>query len=188
MSALREMRLRRLVRWRSLQHDGLEHLHLNDWGDTIRARGVIIGHQDGKDFGLHYDITIDPGWIFRSVIFQRTDGVMTVLWTDGKGSWQDGQGDPLPEIEGCIDVDIPGTPFTNTLPMRRATFEPNVPQRFDMAWVDLATMNVRRDGQIYTWLGGERWHYAAADGSFEAALTVDADRLVVRYEGLFERA
>ena len=61
------------------------------------------------------------------------------------------------------------------------------PQRFDMAWIPLDTFKPFKDGQIYTWRGGDRWRYQAADGSFEAELTVDADRLVVHYSQLFER-
>lgn len=184
----REMKLRRIVRWEPYEGPGLEHLHLNDWGDTIRARGVIIGHKDGKDFGIHYDMTIDPGWIFRSVIFQRTDGVMTVLSSDGKGNWYDGQIEPLPALKGCIDIDISGTPFTNTLPIRRASWVRGEPQRFDMAWVPLDTLEPLRDGQIYTPLGDDRWRYQAADKSFDAVLSVDSDGLVTDYPGLFRRA
>ena len=77
--------------------------------------------------------------------------------------------------------------MTNTLPMRRVDWVVDQPQHFNMAWVALNTLNVHRDGQIYTWLGADRWRYQAADGSFEALLTVDGDGFVVSYEGLFER-
>ena len=184
----REMRLRRILRWEPYEGTGLEHLHLNDWGDVIKARGAIIGHKDGKDFGVHYDMTIDPGWIFRSVIFQRMDGVMTVLASDGKGNWYDSESEPLPQLQGCIDIDISGTPFTNTLPIRRnQDWVTGEPKRFDMAWVPLDTLEPFRDGQIYTPLGNNRWRFEAADGSFEATITVDDDALVSDYPGLFRR-
>lgn len=182
------MKLRRIVRWIPAEGTGLEHAHINDWGDLIKARGMIIGDKDGTAFGVHYDMTIDPGWIFRSVIFQRTDGVMTVLATDGRGSWTDAQSEPLPELDGCIDIDISGTPFTNTLPiLRNRNWVIGEPRRFDMAWVPLDTLEPFKDGQIYTPLGDGKWRFEAADGSFEAEITVDEDGLVVDYPGLFRR-
>ncbi len=181
------MSLRKVLRWRAIDGwPGLEHCHVYDWGSVIKVESTLIGENDGVKFGVHYELNIDPGWIVRQAIFQRTDGRLLILGNDANGNWFEGD-TPVPDLQGCIDVDISRTPVTNTLPMRRATFEPNVPQRFDMAWVALDTMTVRRDAQIYTWLGGDRWRYQAADGSFEAILTVDEDRLVVDYEGLFER-
>jgi hypothetical protein len=183
------MKLRRIVRWVPYEGTGLEYAHINHWGDIIKVRSVVIGHKDGTDYGLNYELTLDPDWTFRSVIFQRTDGVMKELWTDGKGSWEDGEGDALPHLEGCIDIDISGTPFTNTLPMRRnRDWVIGEPRRFNMAWVPLDTLEPFQDGQIYTPLGDTRWRYQAADGSFEAEILVDADSLVVDYPGLFRRA
>ena len=181
------MLLRRIVRWVPYEGAGLEHAHINHWGDIIKVRSVVIGHKDGMDYGIHYELTLDPDWTFRSVIFQRTDGVMKVLRTDGKGNWTVGD-EVLPDLQGCIDIDISGTPFTNTLPIRRnQNWVTGEPRRFDMAWVPLDTLEPFKDGQIYTPLGGGKWRYQAADGSFEAEIAVDGDGLVIDYPGLFRR-
>ncbi len=42
------------------------------------------------------------------------------LRSDGAGRWSDDRGRPLPELDGCIDVDISVSPFTNTLPVDAA--------------------------------------------------------------------
>ena len=87
------------------------------------------------------------------------------------------------------NIDISGTPFTNTLPIRRnRDWVIGEPRRFNMAWVPLDTLEPFQDGQIYTPLGDNRWRYQAADGSFEAEILVDDDGLVVDYPGLFRRA
>jgi hypothetical protein len=180
--------LNRVIRWRAIdQWPGLEHAHIADHGDAITVRSALIGENDDHRFGVHYELQVDPGWVVRQAFFQRIDGATFALRSDGRGNWTEGDGTPRPDLAGCIDIDISRTPVTNTLPMRRARWEPDVPRRFEMAWVALDTFAVRRDGQIYTWLGGDRWRYQAADGSFEAVLVVDEDRLVVSYEGLFER-
>lgn len=182
-----DMSLRRTLRWRPLEGTGLEHFDIENRGSAIHVRSTLIGEREGTDFGVYYEMEIGPDWTFRSVVIRRTDGAAFTLVSDGKGNWKDGNGRALDELAGCIDVDISGTPFTNTLPMRRAKFEAGVPKRFDMAWIPLDTLKPFKDGQIYIWLGGDRWRYQAADRSFEADLAVDADRLVVHYSQLFER-
>ena len=183
------MNLRRIVRWVPYEGTGLEHAQINDWGDIIKVRSVVIGHKDGTDYGLHYEMTLDPDWTFRSVIFQRIDGVMKVLQLGRQGQLADGDGEPLPELEGCIDIDISGTPFTNTLPIRRnRDWVTGEPQRFDMAWVPLDTLEPFKTARFTPRLGTKSWRYQAADGSFEAEITVDDDSLVVDYPGLFRRA
>ena len=182
------MSFNHVLRWRAIDEwPGLEEAHIDDRGDSIHVRSALIGENDGHRFAVHYELQIDPGWVFRQAFFQRMDGATFALRSDGQGNWTEGDGTPRPDLDGCIDIDISRTPVTNTLPMRRVTWKPNVPQRFEMAWVALDTFKVHRDGQIYTWLSEDRWRYQAADGSFEAVLTVDEDWLVVGYVGLFER-
>lgn len=182
------MSFSRVLRWRAIDEwPGLEQAHISDRGDAINVRSALIGTNDARPFAVHYELQIDPGWVVRQAFFQRMDGATFALRSDGQGKWAEGDGMPRPDLAGCIDIDISRTPVTNTLPMRRLAWQPNVPQRLEMAWVALDTFSVHRDGQIYTWLGGDRWRYQAADGSFDAIIVVDEDRLVVSYEGLFER-
>ena len=188
--ARREMSLRRIVRWVPYEGAGLEHLHINDWGDTIRVRSVIIGHKDGTDYGIHYEMTLDPDWTFRSVIFQRTDGVMKVLQSDGKGNWHDGDGEPLPQLDGCIDIDISGTPFTNTLPIRRnRDWVIGEPRRFDMAWVPLDTLEPFQGwADLHPAWGRNAGAIRRPMAPSKPRFSVDDDGLVVDYPGLFRRA
>jgi hypothetical protein len=181
--------LRRTLRWVPAEGIGLEHAQITEWDDAIRVRSTVIGDKDGTAYGIHYDMTLDPDWTFRSVTLQRMDGVVKVLSSDREGNWVDGFGHPLPELTGCIEIDLSGTPFTNTLPIRRNRDWVNgESRRFDMAWVPLDILEPFRDGQIYTPLGGGKWRYQSADGSFEATIAVDEDGLVLDYPGLFRRA
>jgi hypothetical protein len=41
------------------------------------------------------------------------------LISDGRGKWTDASGNPLPALDGAIDMDLSVSPFTNTLPIRR---------------------------------------------------------------------
>jgi len=178
--------LHRVLRWRSLAWPGFEHLEVRESAERIDARGVTIGELDGVRYGAAYHAELGAGWVFRSIRIERTDGEALTLVSDGAGRWQDGDGRPLAALDGCIDIDLSGSPFTNTLPIRRHRFETGTPQRFDMAWIPLSTLKPFRDGQIYTRLADGRFRYQAADGSFEQVIEVDADGFVVRYPTLFE--
>lgn len=181
------MSLHRVIRWESLETRGLEHFEIRetDWG--YLAQSSVVGTFEGTDFGCRYEVTLAPDWSFRHIVLEKTDGGVLILRADGEGNWETAQGDELPEFQGCIDIDIGVTPFTNTLPIRRAHLEPGVPQRFRIVWIPLDSLEPFVDEQVYTRRDDTHVYYAAADGSFEAELTLDSDGFVADYPGLFRR-
>jgi len=175
------------LRWQPVDGVGLEHCHVSEAADGVTVRSSLIGEFEGLAFGAFYEIALDPDWTFRSLVLRRHDGGVLRLASNGEGDWKiDGQ--RAPALEGCLDIDISGSPLTNTLPIRRARFTDGTPQRFDMVWIPLDTLEPFRDGQIYTKLDDTHFRYEAADGSFTQVLTVDADGFVLDYPTLFRRA
>ena len=76
----------------------------------------------------------------------------------------------LPGIEdpdllyGAFDVDLSGSPLTNTLPIRRLellTAEIGVSHRVSVAWVLVPSLEVVQADQIYTPLGENRVRFAS---------------------------
>lgn len=180
------MSLRRSIRWRSLQHGGLEQLVVNSWDNVIVARSTVVGHAGKTPFGLFYQVNLDGDWQTQLLQVQRTDGIIITLSTDGAGNWSDSHGD-RPDLAGCIDIDFEVTPFTNTLPIRRAPLAIGESRRFRMAYVPADTLEPFPDEQVYTRLDDTRYRFEEADGSFTAELDVDADGFVIHYPPLFER-
>lgn len=124
------------------------------------------------------------------VVLHRTvDGRGLRLLSDGEGRWRDEDGRPLPRFDGCIDIDLAGTPFTNTLPIRRLGLaRQSGTARLTMLYVPFDTFEPVIDGQRYTCLVEDRlYRYEAEDRSFAADLPVDEDGLVTDYPSLFER-
>lgn len=175
------------LRWQPLEGVGLEHCHVSETADGIAVRSSLVGEHEGFRFGAFYEIQLDPDWTFRSLVLRRHDGRVMRLVSNGEGDWKlDGR--RAPGLEGCVDIDLSGTPFTNTLPMRRRRFEIGTPQHFDMAWIPLDTLEPFRDSQVYTQLDPTHFRYEAANGTFTQVLTVDEHRFVVDYPTLFRRA
>jgi len=179
--------LHRIIRWRSLAWPGYEHCEVHESADGVLVRSVLAGERDGHQYGAHYEIGLDPGWVFRGLRLERTDGEVLLLNADGRGHWTDGEHRRLPQLDGCLDIDLSGSPLTNTLPIRRAGLVPGTPQRLRMAWIPLDLLKPRPEEQVYTKLDERRFLYESGDGTFRAELETDDAGLIVRYPGLFEQ-
>jgi len=177
------------ARWRPVGAEGLEHLDLRFDDGAIVVESVVIGGRGGIPYGLRYRLTCSEDWVTRSLDITTTDGRSLALRSDGEGEWTDGEGFPIAHLDGCVDVDLAGSPFTNTLPIRRAALPAGgEAAEFRMAYVPFDTFKPVADGQLYRCLEPDRlYRYEAADRSFTADLTVDGDGLVTDYPGLFTR-
>jgi hypothetical protein len=110
----------RVVMWAATAWPGLEHLEIRERPDAVEIDGLVVAHVDGEAVRLVYRIYCDADWTTRRLEVARHGvGTTIVVESDGHGRWTDGTGTELPELAGCIDVDIAVTPFTNTLPVRR---------------------------------------------------------------------
>lgn len=181
------------VIWVAVEQPETEHLRLTYRHDGVVADGLIIGLDDNTPFRLRYTVRCDEGWRVREVTIGMIDGERSLhLIGDGEGRWTDGAGNALPALDGCIDIDISATPFTNTLPMRRHTWQPGESAEFSMAYIGVPALTVQPDPQRYTCFyvsdQGGRFLYESLDRDFEALLVVDADRLVTDYPHLWRRA
>ena len=83
-------------------------------------------------------MVMDAEWRVRSVAVTDHAGDRRLrLLADGGGAWTTGDGTPLPQLDGCIDVDLVATPFTNTLPIRRLGLEPGESAEIKVAYLPL---------------------------------------------------
>lgn len=168
---------------------GLEHLLLS----AQAADSVLLGFDpDVGPFRLAYQLAWDPRWNLRSADL-RLDVAGRArhlhLRCGAPGRWEDGEGRPRPDLDGCLDIDIWPTPFTNSFPIRREALEVGERRAFRMAWVSALEMTVHAQPQAYTRLQERLYRFENLDGSgFQADLRVDEDGLVVDYPGLFRRA
>jgi hypothetical protein len=179
--------------WTALAWPGTEHLRLTRGDDGIHADGLIVAVLDGQPLRLRYEVRCDAGWRCRTLrVASLLEPARTVeLHGTGQGRWTTAAGQPLPMLDGCLDVDIAATPFTNTLPIRRLGLAPGATAEIVVVYVDVPALDVRAQRQRYTCLqrgaDGGRWRYDNVVTSFAADLTVDADGLVIDYPGLWRR-
>src|SRR5215210_4657720 len=133
----RRSSVEREVMWAPWEGPGLEHLRLlRSDGGAVVANGLVIGLEAGLPFRIGYEIRCDGRWRVREVRAGAPDLERPILelLSDGGGHWKRRGGEPVPELDGCIDVDISATPFTNTLPIRRLGLEPGESEDLTVAY------------------------------------------------------
>jgi hypothetical protein len=167
---------------------GLEHLVLT----ANAADSVVLAIDDEQGpLRLQYRLNWDDGWRLQSAELAVSIGSVTKalhLETDGQGRWRDGHGDAMNALDGCLDIDIWPTPFTNSFPIRRSPLQIGERREFRMAWVSGPDMTVHPQSQAYTRLSERLYLFESLDGSgFKAELPVDEDGFVLDYPELFQR-
>ena len=179
--------MNRSYRWATEQGGGLEHVELETGATGVTAEGVLIGPAGGRLFACSYLVCCDEQWRVRRLDVHVAGKGRVSLRADGAGNWLDADGTPLPALQGCMDVDLSGSPFTNTLPIRRLGAALQARQEIRVAYVDLPRLDVQPVAQAYTRLAPDRVRFESLSRPFSAELEVDGDGLVLRYEGLFTR-
>ena len=167
---------------------GLEHLLL---GERVADSVVLAFDEERGPFRLTYRLTWDEAWRLREADLVVVTGRSTEslsLRTDGRGRWLDGGGRALGDLDGCLDIDIWPTPFTNSFPIRREPMAVGERRQFRMAWVFAPGMTVRPQPQAYTRLADRLYLFENLGGDgFTARLPVDEEGIVLDYPGLFRR-
>ncbi len=176
------MSLQREVMWAALEDRGFEHLVLS-LSPSIKADGIIVRDHDGTSYRAQYTIECDSSWRVRGVAINGM-----ILTSDGEGHWRDVSGNALPALDGCFDVDILASPFTNTLAIRRLQLDTGAAATIDIVFIDPRNGQFHRSTQRYTRTHERLYHYASLESGFESELPVDDDGLLIEYPGYFRRA
>ena len=173
--------LETVAEWSGWDGQGQETLTLGWENGGWTADGVVRGPD------VHYVVRVDDRWRLRQFMLFR-DLPEADLWlgVDPAGRWGEINGAYRPELDGCTEVDLSCTPFTNTLPIRRLRIEVGDAADLVVARVDHETLSVTPERQRYTRLALQRWRYEDESG-FSAELDVDEHGLVLDYPGLFRR-
>lgn len=197
--------------WNRRDCPGVEHA-LVDTRDGLHARGTAVA-VDPVAYTVRYELRTGPDWATTSLdVSSEGAGWSRTLRLESEGGrWRVSTaergdldaalaagghaGAGLPGAEdpdalfGAFDVDLAGSPLTNTLPVRRLRLrgaEAGVAHRISVVWVLLPSLEVVQADQIYTSLGDGRVRFATE--TFSADLSLDDDGFVRDYPGLAARA
>lgn len=179
--------------WEAWDEPGLEHLALRLDADGVLADGVMLGVHGGRRVRVRYLIRCDAGWRAREVRVEADvlPARALDLLADGTGHWRLRGGETIPALDGCVDVDLYASAFTNTLPIRRLRLEPGGAEELRVAYIALPTLELARAHQRYTLLtrsaAESRWRYEGLGTDFVEEIRADADGLVLEYPRVARR-
>ena len=175
--------------WRSKGYLSLENCTAMITNTGSEISSVIIGVAEQKIFNIEYKLNINPHWETEQAEIKSTIEGLTksfIFNSDGKGNWQQ-NGHTLEQFDGCVDIDIPLTPFTNTLPIKRLKLQIGQAQLIQVVYLDLLRDDIKPVTQKYARLSNREYKYENVPNDFEAVITVDELGFVLDYPTLFER-
>ncbi len=171
-----------IVRWSTWDgvHQETTTIRWENEGYTVSG---VVGREQ-----VEYVLRLSPTWQVRQFILFR-DLEEPDLWlaTDGGGRWGEMNGAHRTELDGCYDIDLACTPFTNTLPIRRLPLLDGHTAELPVVYIDPETLEVRPLTQRYTRVDERQWRYESVETGYTADLEVDEHGLVVDYPGEFRR-
>jgi uncharacterized protein len=179
--------------WTRLDVDaGLSFVRVDETASAIEVEGHEVIASGGSASLVRFRVELDSEWRTRLAdIWITTDDLRASmgLEADALGRWRL-NGARAPQLDGCTDVDIAATPFTNTFPIRRLGLGIGQSSTVAAAWVSVPELQVERLEQQYTRLSPagalDRYEYRDPRfGKFE--LTVDDKGVVLEYGGFARR-
>jgi uncharacterized protein len=137
-----------------------------------------------------YAIVVDAAWRTRSAVVSSSSANgrrELAIEADGVGGWRV-DGAPAPALDGCLDIDLEASAFTNAFPVHRLGLAVGESGDAPAAYVTAPDLGVQRLAQRYTCVGDREFDYDSPEHGFAARLVFDASGLVRDYPGLAQRA
>ena len=170
------------VRWQTWEGDGDETVTLRWENEGWTAIGEV-----GRE-AVSYVLRLSALWQVRQfLLFRDSDEPDLWLGNDGSGRWGEMNGAHRPDLDGCTDIDLHITPFTNSLPIRRLRLDHGDAAHLRVALVDVETLGIVPVQQRYEHRSPGMWRktHLATDTSID--FKVDDFGLVQDEPELFRR-
>ncbi len=170
------------VRWQTWDGEGDETVTLRWENEGWTALGEVTRER------VSYVIRLSATWQVRQfLLFRDQDEPDLWLGTDGSGRWGEMNGAHRPDLDGCTDIDLHATPFTNSIPIRRLQLDSGDAAEITVALIDVDTLGVIPVQQRYEHLPTGEWRKMHVKTGAALDFRVDAYGLVHDEPELFRR-
>lgn len=196
------MMLNQTILWRRLDEPGHEFAQLFFEDAVWRLTGTAIfaySHpprpparpvrsvRPVRPVRLEYLVVCDEDWQTRSASVSGWvgDEVISIdVSVDEARRWRL-NGIEVPEVEGCVDIDLNFSPSTNLLPIRRLRLNIGDEVAATAAWLRFPDFKLEPLEQSYRRISSAGYRYESGAGSFVAQLSVNEAGFVTGYPNLW---
>lgn len=179
--------------WRRIGLHGLEHLTLQEVEGGLRVYSVLSAEIELGGFTCEYHFDLDRQWrtlTFKLALNQSGQDHRLEITRSAAETWKV-DGVPRTDLDGCLDLDLAVSPFTNTLAIRQLALAPGESREILAVYVKIPELEVVPARQRYERLDRNdpprRFLYTGVDTGFIQEITVDEHALVEQYPRFAER-
>ncbi|RPI93279.1 MAG: hypothetical protein EHM40_10365 [Chloroflexi bacterium] len=178
------------ILWRRLDAPGHDACRLEQRDGGWQLDGTAVFRQDGVPARLTYQVKCDPEWHTQEGTVQGWVGGRSIdshVRRTADGMWMlDGQ--VVPHLSDCVDLDLGFTPATNLFQLRRVALQVGQVAAVPVAWLDLpaTTLALERVAQRYERRAENIYWYESPRFDYAASLEVRPTGFIHRYPDLWE--
>ncbi len=173
------------ILWRRLDRLGLEAAQLRATPTEWHVDGAAVFAHEGVPCRLDYSIACDlewrtrradvTGWVGNTIV-ERRIRVEDAWLLDGE---------PIPQVAGCTDVDLNFSPSTNLLPIRRLRLAIGQSATVRAAWLRFPSFELELLEQVYHRIDEHTYRYESSGGSFVVVIQTGVSGFVTEYPGFW---
>lgn len=169
--------------WQHLDAPGWEHVRIiEDHPGWTVFDSILVREHQGQVLRGGYTLVIDKSWrtLELRLMLESAPGSMEGihLLTEGDGRWTDANEQHIPELDGCMDVDIQWTPLTKSLPINRLGIEQGGEHSVPVAYISLPNMTIEPTIDHYQRTGSSKVTHTSSRDRADQMLSIDRDGLV----------
>lgn len=164
--------------------------------DQPASSAVLRWENEGwtAEVALHHDdavavFRLSAQWQVQQMLLFR-DMTEPDLWlaTDGRGRWGEMNGAHRTELDGCVDIDFAGTPFTNSAIIHRLPLHVGDQTDIHVITIDVETLSVVNERQRYWRINEHQWQYHSLRTRQDVTVDVDEFGFVIHEPQSFVRS
>lgn len=172
-----------VVSWTNSEGDGASEVRLRWENEGWTAEVDLLADRATAV------IRLSASWMVQQMLLFR-DMEEPDLWlaTDGRGRWGEVNGAHRTDLDGVVNVDFAGTPFTNSILIHRTPLHVGHSSDLHVLVIDVETLSVQKAAQRYTRVAERTWEYESLAQGQTVTVEVDEFGFVINEPGAFLRS
>lgn len=134
-------------------------------------------------------VRMSAQWMVQQfLLFRDMDEPDLWLATDGHGRWGEMNGAHRTELDGCVDIEVAGSPFFNSIITHRTPLHVGHSADLHVISVDVETLGIVKRAVRYTREADHLWSYYSLGAGTTVSASVDEFGLVIDEAQFMRRA